>query len=173
MAAKVRRYRDAWWVRTHHAGKRYDRRIGSTKADKRAAEEIARTINAKLALGEFDPQPSAQPDQPTFRDIADRWFQTEIQLPIERSLDGAVSPKTATLHRTHLDKRILPTLGDGKITELGVSEVQALYEACLAQMVSRGSGGSTPLSARTIEMTMGTLPSLPTTMRHLAHPELL
>jgi integrase len=57
VAAKVRWYRDAWWVRTHHQGKRYDRRIGPTKADKRAAEEIARKVNATLALGTFDPRP--------------------------------------------------------------------------------------------------------------------
>ncbi len=56
MAAKVTWYRDAWWVRTRWAGNRKkDRRIGPSKADKRAAEEIAKQINAALALGQFDP----------------------------------------------------------------------------------------------------------------------
>ncbi len=56
MAAKVTWYRDAWWVRTRWGGNRKkDRRIGTTKADKRAAEEIAKQINAALALGQFDP----------------------------------------------------------------------------------------------------------------------
>ena len=49
MAAKVTWYRDAWWVRTRWAGNRKkDRRIGPSKADKRAAEEIAKKINAAL-----------------------------------------------------------------------------------------------------------------------------
>ena len=54
MASKVVWYRDAWWVRTRWGGnKKKDRRIGPTKTDKRSAEEIARQINARLALGTF------------------------------------------------------------------------------------------------------------------------
>jgi hypothetical protein len=41
MAAKVIWYREAWWVRTHHARKKQERRIGPRKADKRIAEQIA------------------------------------------------------------------------------------------------------------------------------------
>ena len=63
MSAKVVWYRAAWWVRTHYHGRKRDRRIGATKADKRRAEKIAEQINARLVLGEFapDPQPEAQP----------------------------------------------------------------------------------------------------------------
>ncbi len=56
MAAKVVWYREAWWIRTRWGGsKKKDRRIGRTKADKRQAEEIAKKINAALALGTFRP----------------------------------------------------------------------------------------------------------------------
>ena len=51
MAAKVRRLRDAWWVVTHYEGKRKKKRVGTTKRHKREAEEIAKKINAALALG--------------------------------------------------------------------------------------------------------------------------
>ena len=49
MAAKVKRDRDAWWVVTHYEGKRRKKRVGSTKAKKREAEQIAKKINAALA----------------------------------------------------------------------------------------------------------------------------
>jgi len=61
MAAKVCWYRNAWWVRTRWGGNRKkDRRIGTTKADKRLAEEIAKKVNAALALGAFRPDAEAQ-----------------------------------------------------------------------------------------------------------------
>ena len=55
MAAKVKWERGAWWVFTHYEGKRKKRRVGPTKAHQRDAEEIARKINAALALGTFAP----------------------------------------------------------------------------------------------------------------------
>ena len=53
MAAKVVWYRDAWWVRVHAHGRKRDRRVGTSAADRRLAEEAARKINAKLILGEY------------------------------------------------------------------------------------------------------------------------
>ena len=53
MAAKVVWYREAGWVRTRWQGKKKERRIGRTKADRRQADEITRKINAALALGTF------------------------------------------------------------------------------------------------------------------------
>ena len=53
MAAKVRWDRGSWWVFTHFAGRRKKKRIGPTKADKRQAVQIARKIDAALALGTF------------------------------------------------------------------------------------------------------------------------
>ena len=52
MAAKVRWMQNAWWVVTHHQGRRRKKRVGPAKADKRQAEAIAKKINAKLTLGE-------------------------------------------------------------------------------------------------------------------------
>ena len=50
MASKVKWDRGAWWVVTHHAGKRKKKRVGPTKADKRHAQQIAEKINAALEL---------------------------------------------------------------------------------------------------------------------------
>jgi integrase len=59
MAAKVKWDRGAWWVFTHYEGKRKKRRVGPTKAHLREAKEIARKINAALALGTFAPETKA------------------------------------------------------------------------------------------------------------------
>jgi hypothetical protein len=61
MSAKVVWYRGSWWVRTHWAGtKKKERKIGPTKADRRAADGIARQINAALALGTLEPDPKPE-----------------------------------------------------------------------------------------------------------------
>ena len=55
MAAKVIWYRDAWWIRTRFSGRKKEKRFGPTKTDKAAALKTAERINAKIALGEYDP----------------------------------------------------------------------------------------------------------------------
>ena len=61
MSAKVVWYRGSWWVRTHWAAtKKKERKIGPTKADRREADQIARQINAALALGTFEPDPKPE-----------------------------------------------------------------------------------------------------------------
>ena len=47
MAAKVRQIQGAWWVVTHHQGKRQKKRVGSTRADKRQAEGRAHNLFGK------------------------------------------------------------------------------------------------------------------------------
>ena len=65
MAAKVKFDRGAWWVFTHHQGKRKKRRIGPTKSNKREAEKIAHMINARIALGTMGIADERPPSLPT------------------------------------------------------------------------------------------------------------
>ena len=51
MAAKVRRINGVWWVVVHHQGRRRKKRVGK---DKRLAEQVAKQIQARLVLGEFE-----------------------------------------------------------------------------------------------------------------------
>ncbi len=108
MAAKVKWDRGAWWVVTHYQRTRQKNRVGPTKAHRREAEQIAKKVNAALALGTFKPHGETIERTITLAAVARRWLRTEIELPLERGLDGAVAPKTAQLHRVHLEKRILP-----------------------------------------------------------------
>ena len=80
MAAKVVWYREAWWVRTRWGGnKEKDKRIGRTKADKKVAEQVAQLINAKLALGTFDPDPRPRRESKPFKEFAEGWLRREIE----------------------------------------------------------------------------------------------
>ncbi len=47
---KVKGKGNPWWVFISHNGKRTSRKVG----DKRAAEVVAKKIEAKLALGDFN-----------------------------------------------------------------------------------------------------------------------
>jgi hypothetical protein len=75
MAAKVKWDRSAWWVHTHYEGKRKKRRVGTTAAHKREAEEMARKINASLALGTFAPDREREKALPCDAELR-RWHAT-------------------------------------------------------------------------------------------------
>ena len=85
MAAKVRRDgKGVYWVVAHHDGRRRKKRVGR---DKRLAEEIARKIQARLVLGDFTMETEQQAPVP-FRRFAQDWLRREVELPIERDLEG-------------------------------------------------------------------------------------
>ena len=75
MSAKVYKRKDgSWWLRTHHAGKKSEKRFGPAKKDKARADKVAEKINAMIAIGTFDPS-DAQREQPIPCDAAlDRWL---------------------------------------------------------------------------------------------------
>ena len=149
MAAKVVWYREAWWLRTRWGGnKKKDRRIGTTKADKRLADDIARQINARLAIGTFEPEES-KPKPILFSEFADNWLLREVKLPIRRSIEGALAPATARIHEGHIRRHLAPFFGETELREIRVAEIQRFYDRCLET--------GKPRSARSIEMILGTL----------------
>jgi len=75
MAAKVQWMREAWWVITHYEAKRKKHRVGTTATHKRQAEEIARKINAALALGTFAPDSARESALPCDAELR-RWHAT-------------------------------------------------------------------------------------------------
>lgn len=69
MGVRVREKDGSWWVFIHHKGKRKAKKVG----DRRAAEEVARKLQARFALGltGFDSS-----DSPTLREYATAWLRT-------------------------------------------------------------------------------------------------
>jgi integrase len=107
VAAKVTWYRNAWWVRTRWAGNRKrDRRIGPTAADKRAAEAIAKQVNAALALGTFDPdQGKAILCEAELR----AWHTT---------YSATMKPSYEVLTLGHIDGHLVPHFGPRDVREI-------------------------------------------------------
>ena len=104
MAAKARFVDGTWWVFVHHAGKRWKKRVGS---DKRMAEDLAKRMQARLVLGELTEKPKGDAPVP-FAEFADRWLRLEVELPIERGLDGHLAPGSSDVYRMQVRVHLRP-----------------------------------------------------------------
>ena len=154
MAAKVRWKRGAWWVVTHDPalkGGRRKKRVGSTKADMRHAQEIARKVNAKIELGEYAPSPSKKVElQPVpLDDFAARWLRREIELPLDRGHRDHVAHGTARSYRLQVDVHLVPHFGKTDLRQFGRKDVQGFYDHCLD--IGR------PKSIKSIDMALNVL----------------
>jgi integrase len=111
MASKVIWYREAWWVRTRWAGtKKRERRIGPTKADKRAAEEIAKKINGALALGTFAPDAPAEAPSIRCADELRRWHELHRV---------TMSPAYEIATRGLIDNHLIDAFGERELGSIG------------------------------------------------------
>jgi integrase len=132
MAAKVRWMQNAWWVVTHHQGRRRKKRVGTTKADKRQAEEIVRKVNGQLALGILPVE------------------RTEEALPCDAELRRWITayaptfkPSTQGESRRIIETHLVPFFGSRDVRELRESDllkfVQVKLEAGLAPKTIRNT----------------------------------
>ncbi|MFH0789956.1 MAG: hypothetical protein V2B13_20390, partial [Pseudomonadota bacterium] len=64
-----------WWIFIDHHGKRKAKKIGTDEA---LAREVAKRIEAKLALGEMDLDEEKK-KTPTFKEYAEVWLSTYIK----------------------------------------------------------------------------------------------
>ena len=90
MAAKVKLERAAWWLIVHLQGRRKKIRFGPTKGDKARATRAAQEINHRLALGQYQlhPEREDKPEPVPFDQFARNWLIREVEIPIERELEG-------------------------------------------------------------------------------------
>ena len=133
MAAKVKFDRGAWWVFTHYQGKRKKKRVGPTKANKREAEEIAKKINAALALGTF--RTGAEESKPLPCDVElQRWHTTYAV-----TMKPTYQALTSGLIRNHL----IPHFGSKDLREIRDADlldyIRAKMAAGLAPKTIRNS----------------------------------
>ena len=146
MAAKVRRDdKGVYWVVVHHDGCRRKKRVGR---DKRLAEEIARRIQAQLVLGDFTMETEQRTPVP-FRRFAHDWLRREVELPIERGLEGHHAPGTARVYRLQVEIHLEPRFKDADVRSIGLAEVQRFYDHCIDT--------GRPRSAKSIDMALNVL----------------
>jgi len=76
---KVKGKGNPWWVFISHNGKRTSRKVG----DKKAGEEVASTIRAKLQLGEFGFE--EKKPVPTFKEYSEKWIEGYVKINLRDS----------------------------------------------------------------------------------------
>jgi integrase len=108
MSAKVIKKGGSWWIRTHHAGRKHERHFGPTKADKAKAEKVTATINAKIALGEYDPSRPKRKPIP-FGDHLQSWH--ELYSP-------TFKPRYRQSAQSLLDNHLIPYFGKMDLREI-------------------------------------------------------
>ena len=111
MAAKVREKKKGsgdWWIFINYQGKRKAKRIGK---DKRVALEIAKKIEAKIALGQFQLEEETEGDKvPLFSEYAETWINTIVPATCKIS--------TEIDYRSILDNHVLTAFGKKPINEI-------------------------------------------------------
>jgi len=99
-----------WWVFVTHNGQRTSKKVGS----KKAAQDVASKIEAKLQLGEFGFEEKKK--ILTFKEYADLWLRSDIPALCKKS--------TGENYRGFLNKHILPVFGNLKVTDINRGKVK-------------------------------------------------
>ena len=131
MGVKVRQKKKGkgqpWWVFISHSGKRTSRKVG----DKRAAEVVARKIEAKLALGDFNIDKKKEKPIPLFKDCAQAWI--EITIP------ATCKENTTEDYERILKNHVLPVFEEMQIDEINCGSIKNF----LFSKVNEGYSAST------------------------------
>jgi integrase len=112
---------EPWWVLVAHHNRRLYRKVGA----KRAAEEVAAKIQARLALGEFDIEAERrgreERREPTFGEYAQEWLAVNVPA---RCREGSVGHMAALL-RNH----VLPAFGPLRLSEVTRGRIRDFIDA--------------------------------------------
>src|ERR671921_588956 len=119
MAVKVRQRKGAWWLFIDHHGQRKAKRVGVGDAGKRAAQEAARILEARLALGE-----DAFTVKPTGVDLEQYAFRWLDRIQHSRK------PSTHDDYRKLLERSIFPALKGLTVQQVTREKVKALASEC-------------------------------------------
>lgn len=125
MGVRVRFYRGAWWVFVKHRGLRRSKKLG----DRAAANDVARQIRARLAVGDLGFM-AAKDASPTLQTYAKAWLT---------SGEGTRKATTQRFYAFNLNLHILPVLGEKTVGSLKRSDCRVLIAACKAKQLKPAS----------------------------------
>ena len=113
MGVRVRLRKGAWWVFVTYHGLRKAKRVG----DRRAAEEVASKLRARLQLGDLS---MLQPERqvPTLETYAERWLEVYVAVNCK--------PRTLELYTFLCRRHLFPALGPVRLPDVAREDVQAL-----------------------------------------------
>ena len=120
MGVKVRERNGAWWIFINHHGQRMAKRIGAGASGKKAAQQVAQQIQARLALGQtaFDSQSAGV--------TLDVYAETFLQ-----RIQHIRKPSTHEGYQQTLTCNIKPMLGKLDLRAITREKVKALAIAGL------------------------------------------
>ena len=138
---KIRTYQASSGWRATTKFRDYDGRV--RLVERKGKSKAAAERELKKALTERTTTASGDAITPgmRFKDVADRWF-TSIREAVDQ---GTRSPSTADVYRTHLDRHVLPGLGELRVREVTVPRLDSFLT-----MVRQTSGVATAKTARTV-----------------------
>ncbi len=99
-----------WWIFINHQGKRKAKKVGRSK---KAAENVAKQIEAKLTLGDaglLDKEKDEEESVPSFSDYAGIWIKTIIP--------ATCKPSTVIGYQILLDNHVLPVFGKKPVADI-------------------------------------------------------
>jgi integrase len=100
-------------------------------------------------LGQFEGIREAEIAIP-FNRFAQEWLRTQIELPIELDVRGALSPRSRDIHEGNLRRHLVPRFfADRDVREIRAPDVQTFHDHLLSR--------PRPLGAKSIEHALGTL----------------
>ena len=136
MAAKVYKRGDgSWWIRTHHAGKKAEKRFGPSKRDKAQAEKVAEQINAMIALGTFGKEvEEASPRAAPCDKALGSWLATH---------QAELKPTTRSLYKGLAENHLIPHFQSMDLAEIDSTAIRAFVDG----MILKGKAPGTTRNA--------------------------
>ena len=128
MAVKVRKRKELWWVYIDHNNKRKAKCIGPSK---RAADQVAEKIRAKLALGQFSLAEEDAKQAVSFANYYDRWLNTYVA--------GSAKPSTMVAYECVGRLYLLPAFGDRLLRDIAPKDVRAFAYGLVATQLKRNT----------------------------------
>ncbi len=119
MSVKIRKKGGKWYVFVHYQGRRKAKCVG-TRA---AAEQVKRTLEAKLALGDLSFLNTEKPA--TFADYATGWEKQYVD----------IKPSTASRYKGLLSLHILPFFGSKPINDITRDDVKRFFSELALKQV--------------------------------------
>ncbi len=113
---------------------RFVERHGKSKAA--AERQLKKALTERATVFGDSVTPSAR-----FREVAEEWFSS-VQTAVEQ---GTRSPSTTDVYRSHLDRHVLPGLGELRIREITVPRVDAFLRS-----LRQTGGAATAKTSRTV-----------------------
>ena len=124
MGVKVKERNGAWWVFVNHQKQRKAKRVGVGEAGKRAAKEVARQIQARLALGQtVFTEPETKPQVVTVETYLRSWLNDYALVNCK--------PSTYAEYAWSIDNVLVPEFGATPLDQLTTGHIRQLIGRCV------------------------------------------